>query len=146
MTAVGPNDQSSDFADAETVMTVRREQLYLGTEWVAAGRVRLSRRVVTEIRTIEVTLRREELVVETDGCLASDGVIAAVASDGPVVAAPTGPPDPVVVVLREELPEVTTRVHPYERVTVHVGLAQTERDVTNQVRSETVDVTVSPTP
>ena len=48
-------------------------------------------------------------------------------------------------VLREERPEVVTRVYPYERVTVHIDLAGTEQRIDGQTRTETVDYTVQPT-
>ncbi len=45
-------------------LQLAEEQLKVRTRPVPAGVVRLHKRVVTETRTIEVTVRREELVVE----------------------------------------------------------------------------------
>lgn len=64
--------------------------------------------------------------------------------DGAAVAPPTGPVEPLVIVLREERPEVSTHLYPYERVTVHVDLTATEQHIDNQVRSERVDHAMHP--
>jgi uncharacterized protein (TIGR02271 family) len=125
-------------------MTLRQEQLRVGAEWVASARVRVRRRVVSETRTVQITLRREELVIETDTAVAADGATVGIVFDGPAVAAPTGPVEPLVIVLREERPEIITRPYPYERVTVHVDLAATEQQIDSQARGETVDYAVQP--
>ena len=82
--------------------------------------------------------------METDAAVAADGAMAGVVSDGAAVDAPPGPPQPVVTVLREERPKIVTRAVPYERVTVRVDLTHSERAVTSQVRTETVDSHTQP--
>jgi uncharacterized protein (TIGR02271 family) len=128
------------------VVTLAQEQLRVDTEWVVAGHVRFRRRIVSETRTVEVTVRREEMIVETDAAVSSDGVIAGLGRDG----APSAPPDsgqaPMVFVLREEVPEVVTRTRPYEQVTVHVDIASTLAQVTDTVRAEVADLAAEPVP
>ena len=125
-------------------MTLRQEQARIGTEWVATGRVRVSRRVVSETRTVQVTVRREALVIETDAAVAADGAMVGTVLDGPAVVPPNGPVEALVIVLREERPEISTRLYPYERVTVHVDLTATEHRIDSQVRSERSDEAVQP--
>jgi uncharacterized protein (TIGR02271 family) len=140
----GQNFGQRQSGHPDVVMTLRQEQLRVGAEWVAAGRVRVRRRVVSETRTVQVTLRREELVLDTDAAVAVHGATVGIMFDGPAVAAPTGPVEPLVIVLREERPEIVTRLYPYERVTVHVDLAATEQQIDSPVRTEAVDYAVQP--
>jgi uncharacterized protein (TIGR02271 family) len=125
-------------------VTLTQEQLRVGTEWVAAGHVRLSRRVVSETRTIVVTVRREELVVETDAALSPDGVIAGMNLDGETTEAPVLGQAPMVFVLREEVPEVVTHARAYERVTAHVGIVETTHGLTDSVNTEVADLVIDP--
>lgn len=132
----GPNYGEPHANQPLTVRTLPRERVRVGAEWVAAGRVRISRRVVSETRMVQVTLRREELVIETDAAVATNGAMVGTVLDGPAVAAPADLVEPLVVVLREEWPEIITRMCPYERVTVHVDLAETEQRIYSQARAE----------
>ncbi len=98
---------------AQDVVEVVRseERLAVGTERVPTGRVRVGKRVVTEERTVTVTVRREELYLEEDA--------AASAGQGSLTTGPdhdTG--DALELVLYAEEPVVTTRVVPVERVRV----------------------------
>ena len=108
-----------------------------------AGHVRLRRHVVAETRTIEVTVRREELIEETDAAVSPEGVIAGSNLDGEPTAAPTLKA-PMVFLLREEVPEVVTRTRAYEQVTVHVGIVETDHEVSGTVRAEAADLVVEP--
>ena len=126
------------------MVTLSREQLRVDTEWVVAGHVRLRRRVVSETRMIEVTVRREELVVETDAAVTPEGVIAGPDLDGEPTAAPVLGQAPMVFVLREEIPEVATRTRAYEQVTAHVGIAQTTQQPADTVRTEVADLVIDP--
>jgi stress response protein YsnF len=58
--------RARDDADDHHAMTISEEVLHVSTEWAEAGRVRLRRRIVTEARTVQVTLRREELQIEVE--------------------------------------------------------------------------------
>ncbi len=98
---------------ASAVETVRAEErAQITTGWVAAERVRFERRIVTETRQVELTVRREELVVHRSA------LPDAVPEQPPAQAAPAG--QPLVIVLREEVPVVQLAVQPYERVTAVV--------------------------
>jgi uncharacterized protein (TIGR02271 family) len=125
----------ADDAAAQTGVEVIRseEQLRVGTTWQAVERVRIARRIVTEVRQIEVAVRREELVVQRESMAdPRDGFV------------PEGP-DPqtgedIVMVLSEEVPLITMGTRPYERVGVRVQRVTEQREVTEPVRREEVVV------
>jgi len=114
------------------------ERLLVGTVRDPVERVRLSRRIVTELRRVEVEIRREELVVERD--VIAD--VRAVAGPGAVGTSDGGwpAPDDLVIVLSEEVPIITMHTQPYERVRVRVERVTEQRAVTEQVRREEVVV------
>ena len=130
------------------MVTVSEERLLVSTQWVETGRVRVRRRVTSETRSVQVTVRREELLIETDAEPGADDTNAAntgvanTNADNTVVGEPHLNHEPLVIVLREDVPEVTVTTRPYERVIVHVDLAATEETVGGQVRREHADVTV----
>ena len=132
----GPTTAADD-----TAMTLSAERLITGTQWVPTGRLVIRRRIVTETRTVEVTLRREELVVEEVG---PPEVVPGEPAPADSV---HGAHEPLVIVLRQEVPDVTVHVEPYELVRVHVGYGSSERELQAQVRHEEVDfgLTGSPT-
>lgn len=110
-------------------VTVIRSEERLGVSTVrtATERVRIRTVIVTEERTVTVQVRREELVIEReplDGPLEGDGE----------------PPEPLVIVLHAEVPVVSTRVVPVERVSVVVDRITAMRSVSEEVRRERVDV------
>lgn len=126
-----PPTGASDDDGAEVVL--REEQLRIGTEWVAVERVRLVRTVVTETVTLRVQRRREELRVER--LPVRDG------APGPAGDLPGGaPPEPLVIVLHQEEPEVTLRTVPVERVRVHVDRRTRQQPVRAELRREEVEV------
>ncbi len=104
----------------DLLVVLSGEQLRAGTEWVESGRLRLRRRTVTEARTVEVVVRREELIIETRDT--APGAVGesyrGVALDGPLAFG--SPPTSMVMQLREEVPEVVLRPRVYERVTADV--------------------------
>ena len=107
------------------------ERLRVGTHRVPVERVRLSRRVVTETRLVEVQLRREELHVERLAVTGDEQV------SGPIRPEPS---DDLVLVLSREVPVVTVRSEPYERVRVRVVTAASEQPVTASLLREQVDI------
>ena len=145
-----PDDQnlSATHSQAATdehsgpAVTVSEERLRVSTQWVQSGRVRLRRQVVSETRTIEVTVRREELVVEAFDTGAAD--TGADASGGDASGGdPSGTHEPMVFVLHEEVPQIAMAgTRAYERVTVHVDVAVSEQSVGGQVRREQADVDI----
>lgn len=133
----------------EATTTLSQERLTVSTEWFVSGGVRLRRRVVTETRTMNVKVRREELVVEehdaaVNGTSRPERAARPDAATAPAVVAPTGPPAPRIIVLREEVPKLTVRVQPYEQVTAHVVLLATTSTVTEQLRHEQISVQADP--
>ena len=115
---------------AEVVL--HQEQLRVGTRRVPSGKVLVRRRVVTEILQIEVAVRREELEVHR------------LPLDGHEQAHVGGPPEPLVILLSEEVPVVQLRTRPYERVTVRVDTVTEPQVLTETVSREQVDVTLHP--
>jgi len=114
---------------AEVVLSA--ERLSVGVERVPAGRVRISKRIVEELRTVQVPLRREELVITQEP----------LASDGPLTAG--RPAQDLVLVLREEVPVVSVTTQAYERVVVSVETVHTEETLRTELRTEHASVTVT---
>lgn len=113
---------------AAAAVVLHEEQLRVGTRRVPTEKVLVRRRVVTEVRQIEVTVRREELEVHR------------VPLDGHEQAAVGGPPEPLVILLSEEVPVVQLQTRPYERVTVHVDTVVEQVEVTADLAREQADV------
>jgi len=109
------------------------ERLRVDTTWQPYERVRLARRVVTELRQVDIEVRREELVIERD----------AIPDPGDASGRPGRPrPDRVggdlVIVLSEEVPMITMGTRAYERVRVSVQQVDEQRALSEQVRREEV--------
>lgn len=112
-------------ADIEVVRS--EERPVVTTTRIPVERVVVRRRVVTEVRSVEVTLRREELEIT------SGRVAAGTREAGPAA-------EPLVVVLSEEVPVVDVRARPYERVTVTTETVSSERQVTLELGHEEVEI------
>ncbi len=123
---------SDDPSAAAAEVVLHEQRLQVGTRRVPVERVVVRRRVVTEIRQVEITVRREELEVHHIPMDETDE-------------APAGPPpEPLVIVLSEEVPVVQTQTRPYERVTVWVDTATVEQALTETVSREHADVDSDP--
>lgn len=114
-------------------LVLNAEDLQVTLRSVPVERVRVRRRVTTYTEQVEVTLRREELEIE----------------HLPIDAAETGPAGSSAgaalrIVLREEVPVVSTRLRPYEQVVVSVHDARGEETVTEQLRHEEVELREEP--
>ncbi len=115
--------------------------LVLHQERAALGLTRLGlravvrRRVVTEVRQVEVTVRREVLDVEH---LPLDPT-----ADGsaPTLPAPGQTPAPLTIVLSEEVPVVKVETRPYERATVTVETFTEQQHVSATVGTEQAELT-----
>ena len=138
-----PADPSATEPVLGSDLTLSREVLHVGTEWTEAGRIRLRRRIVTETRTVEIAVRREELVIELYDAEHSDGVFVGTDRSGPVTDQPVYD-GPLVIVLQEEVPQVGVRLQPYEKVTVTKRLVGTTGRVTGSVRREEARLDVVP--
>jgi uncharacterized protein (TIGR02271 family) len=112
---------------AEVVL--HQERLGITTRRLPVEKVRFTKRIVTTTRTIEVPVRVEQLVV-THEPLSDEFPV----TDGEVF------PE-LVMVLHEEVPEVTLRVVPVERVSVAVRTVTRDEVVVAELATEVVDVT-----
>lgn len=153
----GTHPQPATDAESASAVTVSEERLRVSTQWVQSGRVRLRRQVVTETRSVEVTLRREELVaevVDAAGAAETDAAETGAAETGAAEIGAhgaggagdlTATHEPMVFVLHEEFPQITIGgIRAYERVTAHVDVAVSEHSVGGRLRREQADVEVIP--
>ncbi len=123
------NDPAHQASAVETVRAEERVQIT--AVWVAAERVTFERRIVTEKRQVDVTVRREELVVHR-------AALPDAAPEQPPGQAPSQAP--LVIVLREEVPVVQLAVQPYERVTAVVEQVSGQQTVNAELRKEHVQI------
>lgn len=126
-------DDSADTPGAGTgapVVDLRAERLTTGTERVVVERVRFTKRIVQTTRTIEVPVRVEQLVIDHE---ALDPAV-------PVDGSPSGGHGDLVIVLHEEVPEISLRVVATERIAVGVRTVADEETVTAVLRTEVADV------
>lgn len=123
--------------DAE--LTVNEEQLVVTTNTQPAGVVRVRKVVVTEDVTVTVTLRREELRLESAALPDPVPAAAADPEDGEVTMA-DGDTTLLEVTLLEEVPVVQRRVVPRERVTVRRAVTGEQVAITEPVRRERLDI------
>jgi hypothetical protein len=100
---------------------------------------------VTETRTLQVTVRREELQIQVQDIDQADGVLAGANRRGPATDPPV-PRIPTVIVLQEEVPVVKVIRRPYEKVTVEVTLASRSGRVTTRLRHEQAEFLTLETP
>jgi stress response protein YsnF len=115
-------------------MVRSEERLRVGTEQVAATRVRIVKYVVTEEVQVTVPIRREEIRVEE---------VPLDAADEPgesLVPAAAGGGLPDEIVLHTERPVVTVEVVPTERVRLRTEVVQGQETVTRQVQREQIAV------
>src|ERR1700712_5152274 len=91
-------------------MTVSAEKLYVDTQWIVSGRGRLRRKVETRTANIQLTLRPEGLIIATDTAGGAAGFYRGVPTDGPAIAVREQPSEPISMVLREEVPEISVTV------------------------------------
>jgi Domain of unknown function (DUF2382) len=108
-------------------VVLHEERPLLRLDRVPVERVVLRRRVVEEVRQVEVTVRREVLEVTRERATGEEP-------------SRSGPHRPLVVVLSEEVPVVELVTRPYERVVVHVDTVSGQQRVEAQVSREQVEV------
>ncbi|PZE76138.1 hypothetical protein DEI82_06495 [Curtobacterium sp. MCBD17_019] len=129
----GRADRILDPGADDVAVTRSEERLVVRTDAVPVRRVRIRKVIVSEERTVTVTVRREELRVEEEPL---DGID--VVDPGTVL--PIGSADAIELVLHEEQVEVVTRVVPVERVRVVTDVVTEQRSITETVGHEEVDV------
>ncbi|WP_448641766.1 PRC-barrel domain-containing protein [Geodermatophilus sp. URMC 63] len=138
-------------------MTRSEEQLRVGTEQVAATRVRVVKYVVTEEVQVTVPIRREEVRVEEVPLDAPDpgpGESLTPAGGAAVPGSPTGTGSgagmgtgaglPEEIVLHAERPVVTVEVVPVERVRLRTELVGGQERITEQLQREQIVVDQTP--
>ncbi len=121
-------DRTRETGDAS--VTLREESLNVGKEQVETGRVRLRKYTTTENQTVTVPVTTERIRVErtpVSGDTRTDAI---------------GDTDDQVeeVVLREERPVVTKETHAVEEVSLGKEAVTENRQVTDEVRKEHVEV------
>lgn len=104
------------------------EHLAVDIVRVPLRRVTLRKQIVTEMRTVDVLVRREELVVEQQSLPSSAEPVAAVSNIG----------EPLRIVLHEEVPVITVTATPYQAVTVFVDVVDDTETVSDSVRHERI--------
>lgn len=124
---IGPH-QNQPAHDPAAEVVLHEERLHVQVDRVPVERVVLRRRIVTEVRQVEVTVRREEL----------DIVRVPATGQEPTRSAP--PRHPLVIVLSEEVPVIELATRPYEQVVVHVDAVTTQQQVSADVSREQVDI------
>lgn len=127
----GPGTDTSG-PNTDSAMTRSEEELHVGTTEREAGRVRLKKYVVEDQVTETVPVRREEVRVEREPITdANRGD----ALDGPDISE-----EEHEVTLRAEEPVVEKRTVPKERVRLEKDVETEQREVSETVRSERIDV------
>jgi uncharacterized protein (TIGR02271 family) len=116
----------------DDAMTRSEEELQVGTTQRERGRVRLRKYVTTEQQTVTVPVQREELRVEREPI--TDANLDA-ATSGPAISE-----EEHEVTLHEEEAVVEKRVVPRERVRMDTETVTDERQVSEEVRKEQIEV------
>jgi uncharacterized protein (TIGR02271 family) len=116
----------------DDAMTRSEEELQVGTETRERGRARLRKYVTTETQQVTVPVQREELRVEREPI--TDANLDA-ATSGPAISE-----EEHEVVLREEEVVVDKRAVPKERVRMDTETVTEERQVSEEVRKEQIQV------
>jgi stress response protein YsnF len=152
-------------APPQPAMTRSEEQLRVGTQQVAATRVRVVKYVVTEEVQVTVPIRREEIRIEEvpldapdpgpgeslvpaggatgGGTGATTGGTAGGMTGGMAGAVGGGLPEDIV--LHAERPVVSVEVVPVERVRLRTEVVQGQQRITDQVQREQIVVDQTPT-
>jgi uncharacterized protein (TIGR02271 family) len=128
-TAVGRDTSGPTTDDA---MTRSEEELRVGTETRERGRARLRKHVTTEQQTVTVPVQREEVRLEREPI--TDANLDA-ATSGPAISE-----EEHEVTLREEEVVVDKRAVPKERVRLDTETVTDERQVSEEVRKEHIEV------
>jgi uncharacterized protein (TIGR02271 family) len=116
----------------DDAMTRSEEELQVGTQTRERGRARLRKQVTTEQQTVTVPVQREEVRVEREPI--SDANLDA-ATSGPAISE-----EEHEVTLHEEEPVVDKRAVPKERVRLDTETVTDERQVSEEIRKEQIEV------
>ena len=135
LVAGGPGLVGGDPSSHAAEVVLHEERLVVSTQRVAVERVRISKRIVTEVRTVEVPVRVEQLVVTREPLDAGE----------PIPAERGDRVGDLVLVLHEEVPEVTVRVVAVERVVITTQVVAGEQTVSAVLATEVADITTDAT-
>ena len=113
-------------------MTRSEEELHVGKTERETGRARLRKYVVEDEVTQTVPVRREEVRIEREPITDAN---AGAATDGPEISS-----EEHEVVLHEEEPVAEKRTVPKERVRLDKDVQTEERQVSDTVRKEEIEV------
>jgi uncharacterized protein (TIGR02271 family) len=116
----------------DDAMTRSEEELRVGTETRERGRARLRKHVTTEQQTVTVPVQREEVRVEREPI--TD------ANLDPATSGPAISEEEHEVTLREEEVVVDKRAVPKERVRLDTETVTDERQISEEVRKEHIEV------
>jgi uncharacterized protein (TIGR02271 family) len=116
----------------DQAMTRSEEELRVGTQTRERGRARLRKYVTTETQQVTVPVSREEVRVEREPI--TDANLDA-ATSGPAISE-----EEHEVTLHEETPVVDKRAVPRERVRLDTETVTEERQVSEEVRKEQIEV------
>lgn len=120
----------SDNGDGRSQSVLRSEErLHAGTETVETGRVRLRKYVVTSQERITVPIRREEVHITREPVKPGEARTDATIGD-----------EEREIVLHEERPVVTKETVPVERISLDTETVQENREVSETVRHEEVEI------
>jgi uncharacterized protein (TIGR02271 family) len=133
-TATGTGGPGTDVSGPNTdqAMTRSEEELNVGTRERETGRVRLKKYVVEDEVTQTVPVQREEVRVEREPITDANRDAAL---DGPAISE-----EEHEVTLRAEEPVVEKRAVPQERVRLDTEVQTEQREVSDTVRKERIDV------
>src|SRR4051794_2168278 len=130
--AAGTTGHDVSGPTTDDAMTRSEEELNVGTTTRETGRARLRKYVVTEDVQQTVPVQREEVRVEREPITDAN---ADAATDGPAISE-----EEHEVVLRAEEPVVEKRAVPKERVRLDKDTVQEERQVSDSLAKERVEV------
>jgi uncharacterized protein (TIGR02271 family) len=126
------SDSGLPAGTGDDAMTRSEEELQVGTETRERGRARLRKYVTTETQQVTVPVQREEVRVEREPI--TDANLDA-ATSGPAISE-----EEHEVTLREEEVVVDKRAVPKERVRLDTETVTDERQVSEEVRKEQIEV------
>jgi uncharacterized protein (TIGR02271 family) len=125
----GAAAQPYDDHNQRQSMVRSEERLRAGTETVETGRVRLTKHVVTAQQTITVPIRREEVHITREPVKPGEAGTGAEIGD-----------EERTVIVHEERPVIAKETVPVERVTLDTETVRENREVSDTVRREEVEV------
>jgi uncharacterized protein (TIGR02271 family) len=128
----GLHDATTSGPTTDEAMTRSEEELRVGTQTRERGRARLRKHVTTEQQTVTVPVQREEVRVEREPITDANRDAAA---SGPAISE-----EEHEVTLREEEVVVDKRAVPKERVRLGTETVTEERQVSEEVRKEQIQV------